>query len=243
MSIRDFLTRQHMRPMPAIITPGISKHDVTDRTARKTDGNIITIKPERPTKPIPELIGKTRESGAYNPQALYWDIETRSVAQLGKGKHGVGARAYAEHPTTEILCVAYARGNDPAEIWVPPEPIPEVVLTAAADPDCPWVAHHIAFERAILEAKLVQYGWPLVPVERHVCTMILALAHSYPGSLEGVAAVLRLQQQKDMAAQRAIKKMFRPRRPRRHEEPNGLYWEDTPELRALLYRYVSWTWR
>ena len=85
----------------------------------------------------------------------------------------------------------------------------------------------------------MQYGWPRVPVERHVCTMILALAHSYPGGLEGVAAVLGLQQQKDMAAQRAVKRMFRPREPRPHEDPNGLYWEDTPELRALLYRYVK----
>jgi DNA polymerase bacteriophage-type len=166
-------------------------------------------------------------------------METRSAARLGKGKHGVGARAYAEHPTTETLCVAYARGNGPIEIWLPREPIPEVVLTAAADPDCLWVAHHAAFERAILDAQLVQYGWPRVPVERHVCTMILALAHSYPGSLERVAAVLGSQQQKDMAAQRAVKRMFKPRRPRRDEDANGLYWEDAPELRALLYRYAK----
>ena len=42
-----------------------------------------------------------------------------------------------------------------------------------------------------------------------------------------------------MAAQRAIKKMFKPRKPRRDEDPNGLYWEDTPELRALLYKYAK----
>ena len=53
---------------------------------------------------------------------------------------------------------AYARGNDPVEIWLPRETIPEVALTAAADPDCLWVAHHAAFERAILDAQLVQYG-------------------------------------------------------------------------------------
>src|SRR5262245_27474840 len=147
MSIRDFLTRQHTRPAPAI-TP-VTKHPVIS-TAAKPDGDVVPIKPERLAKPALELISSTFE--AYVPQAFYWDIETRSAARLGKGKHGVGARAYAEHPTTEILCVAYARGNGPIEIWVPGEPIPETVLTAAADSDCPWVAHHTAFERAILEA-------------------------------------------------------------------------------------------
>lgn len=235
VSIRDFLTRQHMQPMPTAIKPGISKHDVAGKVASKSYGDVVNIKRKHVANLALELVSET--SGSEAPQAFYWDIETRSAAQLGKGKHGVGARAYAEHPTTETLCVAYARGNDPVEIWLPRETIPEVVLTAAADPDCLWVAHHAAFERAILDAQLVQYGWPRVPVERHVCTMILALAHSYPGSLERVAAVLGLQQQKDMAAQRAVKRMFKPRRPRRDEDANGLYWEDAPELRALLYRY------
>ena len=173
-----------------------------------------------------------------NPQDFfYWDVESRSAATLGKGKSGVGARAYAEHPTTAVLCVAYARGNDPVGIWVPPDPIPDVVLGAAKE--CDWHAHHAAFDRAMLEAKLAQYGWPLVPPERHVCTMILTLSHSLPGSLEGAAAALGLEQQKDVAAQRAIKRMFKPRKPRRDEDPNGIYWEDTRQLRALLYKYAK----
>ena len=82
---------------------------------------------------------------------FYWDVETRSAAKLGKGKEGVGARAYAEHPSTAVWCVSFARGNGPVETWIPPDPIPEAVLAAAADPRCPWVAHNAAFERAILE--------------------------------------------------------------------------------------------
>jgi DNA polymerase bacteriophage-type len=69
--------------------------------------------------------------------------------------------------------------------------------------------------------------------------MILTLSHSLPGSLEGAAAALGLEQQKDVAAQRAIKRMFKPRKPRRDEDPNGIYWEDTPQLRALLYKYAK----
>ena len=120
---------------------------------------------------------------------------------------------------------------------MPPDPIPDVVLRAAKE--CDWVAHHAAFDRAMLEAKLVPLGWPTVPVERHSCTMILTLSHSLPGSLANAAAALGLEQQKDVAAQRAIKRMFKPRRPRSDEDPNDLYWEDAPALRTLLYSYAT----
>jgi DNA polymerase len=112
------------------------------------------------------------------------------------------------------------------------------VLAAAADPRCPWVAHNAAFERAILEYILIpRHGWPMVPVARHVCTMALALAHAYPGSLESVAEVLGLVNRKDTAREKIVRKMWRPRKPRRGEDPSQLYWEDWPELRAHLYAY------
>jgi DNA polymerase bacteriophage-type len=232
MSVRDFLTRH---PTPASPT--------VERAAPPTSGTLdpdIAHAPEIIVEPAdletaPELQPQISESWCENPQDFfYWDVESRSAATLGKGKSGVGARAYAEHSTTEVLCVAYALGNDPVRIWVPPDPIPDVVLRAAKE--CDWHAHHAAFDRAMLGAKLAQYGWPLVSPERHICTMILALSHSLPGSLEGAAAALGLEQQKDVAAQRAIKRMFKPRR---DEEPNGVYWEDASELRALLYRYTK----
>src|SRR5262249_22649418 len=63
-----------------------------------------------------------------------------SAAELGNGKESVGTHAYAEHPTTEVLCVSFARGNSPVETWIPGQPIPEMVLAAAVDPRCSWVA-------------------------------------------------------------------------------------------------------
>jgi DNA polymerase bacteriophage-type len=229
MSIRDFLTLQHAQ------SRSVSRPEPTPI--------VVVLEPEAMHEPefkiAPEL--QIKQSCSEDPQAFFYcDVESRSAATLGKGKNGVGARAYAEHPTTEVLCVAYARGNDAPAIWVPPEPIPEAVLAAAADPNCKWVEHHAAFDRAMLETKLVtHHGWPTVPVERHICTMTLALAHSYPGGLDAVAMALGLQQQKDVAAQRGIEKMFKPRKPRADEDPCGLYWHDTPELRAVLYKYAK----
>jgi DNA polymerase len=173
-------------------------------------------------------------------RTLHYDVESRSAAKLGKGKNAVGTRAYAEHPTTSVLCVAYALDGGPVEIWLPGQPVPEIVLAAAADPSCRWVAHHAAFERAILEAILVpQHGWPMVPAERHVCTMALALSHGCPGSLEGAAAMLGLANQKDAKAAKEVRVMWKPRKPKRGEDPKVLYWVDTPEPRAKLHGYCK----
>ena len=90
----------------------------------------------------------------------------------------------------------------------------------------------------MLECILIpRHGWPMVPVDRHVCTMSLALAHAYPGSLDGVAKILGLANQKDVAREKIVRVMWKPRKPRRGEDPTKIYWVDTPELRAELYIY------
>jgi DNA polymerase family A len=224
MSMRDFMTRMlNTSRVVAEISPPIVM-EITPRVVVETAPQIVVEDGFDPS-PSPE-------------EPFYWDIESRSAAVLGSGKHSVGARAYAEHPTTEVLCVSFARDNCPIETWVPGQPIPEVVRAAAANPDCPWVAHGAAFERAMLEAILApQHHWPVVPVEQHVCTMSLALAHSYPGSLEGLAKILGLVNQKDVAREKIVRVMWKPRKPRPGEDPTQIYWVDTPELRVDLYIY------
>jgi DNA polymerase len=167
---------------------------------------------------------------------FYWDVETRSAVQLTRGKDGLGVHAYAEHSSTQVLCVSFARGDGPVELWIPSQPLPEAVLAAAADPRCQWVAHNAAFERSVLEHILIpQHGWPTVPLHRHVCTMALSLAHAYPGGLDAVAEILGLLNQKDAARTKEVSQMWKRRKPRRGEDPARIYWVDTPELRAKLH--------
>jgi DNA polymerase len=219
MSMRDFITRVLNTPVMVETTP---------LTVVETAPPIVV---ETGLDPPPLC-----EGSSENDVPFYWDLESRSVAKLGKGKESVGTHAYAEHPTTEVLCVSFARGNGPVETWIPGQPIPEMVFAAAVDPRCSWVAHNAAFERAILERILIpQHGWPTVPVDRHVCTMSLALAHAYPGSLESVAEVLGLVNRKDTAREKIVRVMWKPRKPRRDEDPTKTYWVDSPELRAELY--------
>jgi DNA polymerase bacteriophage-type len=230
MSIRDFLARLSTQPSPPIASMA--------PIALENTFEAPTLDAPRNGKGAAQL-DTTRDTIQFeNGAPFYWDVETRSAANLGKGKEAVGARAYAEHPSTEVLCVGFARGDGPVGVWLPSDPIPEVVLAAAADPRCRWVAHNAAFERAILECILIpRHRWPAVPVDRHVCTMALALSQAYPGSLEGVAGVLGLLNRKDAAREKIVRKMWKPRKPRRDEDPAKIHWVDSPELRAQLHAY------
>jgi DNA polymerase bacteriophage-type len=164
---------------------------------------------------------------------LFRDIETRSTLDLT----GVGAWRYAGDPNTAVWCVAYAIDDGPARIWIPGQVIPEEFHTAARDSNWVAAAHNDAFERAIEELVLVpRFDWPLVPIERHRCTMAAALASALPGSLEGAAEALGLPG-KDTEGAHLMRLMAKPRKPRAGEDPNGIYWHDDPEKLERLYTY------
>ena len=118
MSMRDFITRVLNTPIAVVAetTPRI----VVETTPRNRGGDHPTHRGGGRLRPR-----SLDEGSPENSVPFYWDIESRSAAVLGGGKYGVGARAYAEHPTTEVLCVSFARGNGPVETWVPGQPIPE----------------------------------------------------------------------------------------------------------------------
>jgi DNA polymerase len=161
------------------------------------------------------------------------DFETRSQLDLRK----VGAWRYAEHPSTDVLCAAYAIGDGPVELWVPGEPVPPAIIAAAADPVCRFVAHNAAFERIHLEHVLApRHGWPLVPFERWRCSMIGCLMRALPASLKRGAQVLGLKHQK--ADDKIMHLTCKPRLPRAGEDPaQGPYWFDDAERLGQLYEY------
>jgi hypothetical protein len=73
----------------------------------------------RKTIGVVSMLKTTTSALRVAPEAsgpLYIDVETRSAAKLGKGKEAVGVRAYSEHHSTEVLCVAYARSDGDVEL-------------------------------------------------------------------------------------------------------------------------------
>jgi DNA polymerase len=161
---------------------------------------------------------------------LFWDIETRSTCDL----EVAGAWRYAADPATEILCVGYAVDDGPVQTWAPGQPVP-VEFTAPST----VVAHNVQFERAVaIRILQSRHGWPAIPIARHRCTMAMALASAMPGALESVAAILGLPP-KDAEGAKLMKRMARPRRHRKGEDPDQIYWVDGPDLREQLHQYCK----
>ena len=131
-------------------------------------------------------------------QTVFWDIETRSAANL----RDCGAYIYAIDPTTQPLCLVFAIDDDEPQLWLPTDPVPAVFVEIAAEPDV-WklVAHNYEFERDILENVLIpRYGFPPIPLGVQHCTQRLALANAYPAELDLLAQALGLPYRKDPAA-------------------------------------------
>ena len=83
---------------------------------------------------------------------LWLDFETRSHCDLTTQ----GAYNYARHPTTELICMAYAFGDEDVRIWTPATPFPESVAMHQGQ----IRAHNAAFERLIQsrpDCRLVLY--------------------------------------------------------------------------------------
>jgi DNA polymerase len=168
---------------------------------------------------------------------LFWDIETRSPVPL----EDAGAWRYAADPSTDVLCVGYAVDNSAVKIWTPGQAIPQKFIAAVSDPNWIVVAHNFTFERAIATHILQpRYGWPAIPLAQQRCSMSLALANALPAALDNAARALKLDYQKDTEGYLLMRRMSRPRRPRKDEDPaGGLYWVDGPELRERVHSYCK----
>ena len=153
---------------------------------------------------------------SFEPHLLFRDYETKSAADL----KSVGARKYAQHPSTDVWCCAYALDDGPVQIWKSGDPVPPEFVEAAKNSNWQVVAFNDAFERA-METHILgpRYGWPTIPIERHRCLQASASALALPASLAGVAGALGLAEEKDEAGKRLMREMARPRRPKPRRGP------------------------
>jgi hypothetical protein len=67
--------------------------------------------------------------------------------------------------------------------------------------------------------------------------MAMARAAALPGSLEGAAAAVDLPYQKDRDGALLMRRMARPRRPRKDEDRGAIRWVDGLEERVRLFTY------
>lgn len=163
---------------------------------------------------------------------LHIDFETRSACDLKKAN----AYIYFDDPTTDIWCAAYSFGGEP-ELWVPGEPCPPEIV-AHIETGGLIAAWNAQFERLAWRTVLARkYGWPVPKLEQYRCVMAQAYAMGLPGKLEDSAHAMHLPERKDVEGHRIMLQLSKPRRPRKGEDPNGIYWWDDQEKIAKLFSY------
>ena len=163
--------------------------------------------------------------------SIFLDFETRSKIDIFEA----GAWAYAAHPSTEILCMAYCIGDGVVSVITR-----EQFLDFNPERDFPelWgnihdgeilCAHNAFFEASIWYNIMVpKYGAPRIPIKQWRCTAAKAASRSLPRALGNVAKVLNTVT-KDPVGKRIMMKMCKPL-------PNGGWHENEDDFQQL-YAY------
>lgn len=142
---------------------------------------------------------------------LWFDLETYCEIPIANGTY-----AYAEK--AEVLLFAYAIDDGPAQVWdlTKEEACPAVIEKALCDEDTIINAHNSQFDRNIF--RLAANATPAMrkagnQIHRWRDTMIKALAHSLPGSLDKLCGILRvpLEKAKDKEGNQLIQLFCKPR--------------------------------
>ena len=116
------------------------------------------------------------------------DFETKSEADLTK----VGAWAYSEHPSTDVICACWAADDGPIDAWVPGVTNPSLWdMFDLLGQGEPVEAHNYAFELSIwINVLCRKYGWPDPRGFRWRDTMAVAAYYALPQALDRLSQVL-----------------------------------------------------
>lgn len=165
------------------------------------------------------------------------DFETRSDVDLKKR----GAYNYFASPHTKPLVGCYSLDGAPVKRWLPHEPCPPEIV-AHVEAGGMISAHNAGFERGLWRILVARYGWPDADLEQFRCTAATAAALALPRDLEGLGAALALDVQKQKEGKALIRFFCVPRRPRKSEDPDGLYFNepvDHPEKFEAFCAYCE----
>ena len=188
-------------------------------------------------------------------KVCWLDLESYSECDL----KSAGTHRYAEHPSTEITVAQWAIDDGEPVVVDCTEPghMHGEYLDLhklLRDPAVTVVAHNSHFDRT-----LIRHVWGVdVPVERWRDTMVQALAHGLPGSLDKIGHIVGLpaDQAKDKRGRELIALLCKPR-PKGHKlrratrETHPAEWaefleysrQDIVAMRAIHRRLPVWNLR
>jgi hypothetical protein len=165
----------------------------------------------------------------YSESGFVWDADEQKWESLpghsnqSRGIKAVGVRNYVEHPSFEVLCMAYdlLDGVGPA-LWTPTRPEPTRLLDHVRR-GLILSAWNVEFEWTVWNCFCVpRLGWPPLALELLRCDMSKAAANAYPRGLANAGEALHLVNQKDPDGDRLIRKLTVPKNPTKKNP--GLRW-------------------
>lgn len=167
------------------------------------------------------------------------DFETYSEAKI----KDVGAWAYAEHPSTEVLCLSWSLpGDTTPRLWAP-ELAPPAPLFAYIAEGGLLEAHNSLFEFAIWHYVCVcRMGWPQLPLHQLRDSAARVAAWSVPRKLENAGAALELPIQKDTKGHSVMLRVSKPRKPTKNKPWTRHTPENSPQDFRDLYAYCLRDW-
>jgi hypothetical protein len=179
----------------------------------------------------------------YSEAGFVWDPAPRGWGALpGASKKGlavVGAAAYVEHPTFEVLCLSYELGGG-VRRWQPSDLPPVPLLSAIQRGELLSGWNSGGFEFKIWNKYCVpKWGWPPITIEQVRDTMACARAYALPGALAKAAGVLGTLAQKNTEGKRLLDKFSIPRNPTKKDARLRITVQDDPVDAELLYAYCD----
>lgn len=181
---------------------------------------------------------------SYSEAGHIWDADRqRWVPPKGaktKGLSVVGAAAYWEHPTADVLWLSYdLRDGRGVRHWYPGQPMP-ADLCAHIAAGLPLESHNAMFERLGAHHVLTpRYGLPPLRPDALRCSMATARVNSLPGALGNLGAVLNLGVQKDKDGKRLLDKFSVPRQPTKTDPRLRILPADDPADYTKLGAYCG----
>ena len=158
------------------------------------------------------------------------DFETRSTFDLTSG----GAWAYAEDPSTEILCMAFKFNEEPTHLFLLGTLAKSLdalqhqeagvvgyisnaerhaINRIMAEADT-IEAHNVGFEMALWHHVLVgKYGYEPIPIDKWRCSAAKCSQATLPRALDKAGTALGIVNEKDKDGKALMMKMCKPRTP------------------------------
>ena len=140
------------------------------------------------------------------------DFETYSECDIRKA----GAFAYADDPSTEVICLAWALDDEPPVLWTPDMPAP-IDLFRLIEKGAEVWAWNSFFELSIWERVL---HWPSIKIAQWNDTAALAAAQAYPRALGACGEFMGMTGDavKDKRGKYLIQKLCKPYRGKRQDD-------------------------